>query len=74
MEDELKPCPFCGGKAFFYKRHDGQMYKYWNTVECVDCEASIAEDGIHFYTDPKIEGEQEEIEKELLEKWNRRIQ
>lgn len=34
MSDELKPCPFCGGKA---------RYRTGVGVECSDCFASIVE-------------------------------
>jgi Lar family restriction alleviation protein len=38
MSDDLKPCPFCGGEAYFAvgKIVDG---KYWHYVECVQCGA-----------------------------------
>jgi Lar family restriction alleviation protein len=39
MSDDLKPCPFCGGKAehSIGKTGDG---KPWHYVECVDCGAT----------------------------------
>lgn len=36
MSDELKPCPFCGGKAFW----DGHIDEYgqaWDVVSCARC-------------------------------------
>lgn len=35
MSDELKPCPFCGGRAELY----GSWQDSW-IVECVKCHAS----------------------------------
>ena len=38
MRRELKPCPFCGGKADLY------VYKWWGTaygVECQKCKGLI---------------------------------
>jgi len=39
MSEDLKPCPFCGGKAehSIGKTGDG---KPWHYVECVDCGAT----------------------------------
>lgn len=39
MNDDLKPCPFCGGRAehSIGKTGDG---KPWHYVECVDCGAT----------------------------------
>jgi Lar family restriction alleviation protein len=44
MATELKPCPFCGGRA----ETDYGYYDYnWHGVHCVDCGAYVctAEDG-----------------------------
>jgi Lar family restriction alleviation protein len=35
---ELKPCPFCGGKAEFYLVQTGDG-KDWHYLECAQCEA-----------------------------------
>lgn len=38
-EPELRPCPFCGGKARAVNKMSGR----W--VECTQCPASIYQDG-----------------------------
>lgn len=56
---ELKPCPFCGGKA---KRRYEMPY---NWVECAKCHASS----------PLIVDayEQRDGKKEAVDAWNRRV-
>lgn len=70
---ELRVCPFCGGAAFFDRKFDRQLYKFSYCIECVDCEAIIVEDEFHLSTDALLDGEEDEIKKELTKKWNRRI-
>ena len=56
---ELKPCPFCGGRAFpteFTYSLDPGYVKVWS-VDCVNCMSQTAE----FVT-----------EKEAIEAWNKR--
>jgi len=42
MDEELGPCPFCGGKAFLdaflFNRTNGYQYQY--KIECSECNAS----------------------------------
>jgi Lar family restriction alleviation protein len=37
MSEDLKPCPFCGGKAW-YNNHGNGTFAEW--YECEDCGAS----------------------------------
>ena len=57
MNEELKPCPFCGGKA---ERKEGRMlldsYNYWY-IECECCHT-------------KSMGYR--VPKEAIKAWNRR--
>ena len=71
---ELKRCPFCGGEAFIVNERDGEWYHEWYEVKCADCEAQI-EDDRYFMCDREEPSEEEmrQIEKELAEKWNRRV-
>lgn len=41
MSEELKPCPFCGGRAVESETHAAQHW--WYSVECLLCGAEITE-------------------------------
>lgn len=61
MSEELKPCPFCGGKA---ERHeitedDGLDNQGGSVISCQKCQASSA---VEF-----------EFKETLVERWNRRL-
>lgn len=75
---ELKPCPFCGSKNLHFfdreaiisvhrydRRHPEQLssYPYQTWIECRDCGAEIRSKG-GYWARP--------LEREVLEKWNRR--
>lgn len=64
MSEELKPCPFCGGKAVIevieLHRHiicKMPVYKGGAFIECTECGCAISG----------------ETETEATEKWNRRL-
>ena len=61
--DELKPCPFCGGRAEQFIRYmpDNTNYYY---IMCSKCKASSNE----FFSYFGYEGMQESVEA-----WNRRV-
>ncbi len=56
-ENELLPCPFCGGKAEM--QYTQRQYDFYDAVECQNCGASIAS-ALFYKTDCK-------------ERWNRRV-
>lgn len=58
---ELKPCPFCGGKAFFDKLYDAYGVEEY-CIACTDCDCvfTVA------YKNPD--------KSDLAEAWNRRVQ
>ena len=57
---ELKPCPFCGGKALYGKYEEGTDYIYtYHRIECVKCGANID----HNY-----------ISENVIKKWNNRYE
>ncbi len=66
MNEELKPCPFCGGKA--QKNSYPLDYPNWNTgarVYCLSCGAEIEVLG-------NINTVKEDQEK-VVKLWNRRV-
>ena len=56
---ELKPCPFCGGKASV-RRHSNKWIDWW-LVSCPYCHISQIGNGYEF-------------EFEAIEAWNRRAE
>lgn len=42
QQEELKPCPFCGGKSYKHENKSGAVSRY--IIECYDCRASSAYD------------------------------
>lgn len=68
METELKPCPFCGGKAEFIDESDDWYSKYavddeWASllimVRCVKCGANIQADD-------------NDAKEDVIDQWNTR--
>ena len=48
MENKLKPCPFCGGKAASHLLEEGTIevgQLEQNTVFCIECDASVCRAG-----------------------------
>ena len=62
---ELKPCPFCGGKAYMAQNYLGQKY-----VRCPECGACVFGKDTDDFRISKM-GE-EKAEKAAAESWNRR--
>lgn len=58
MNKELKPCPFCGGKAEIISEETYSGHNlFW--VECIECDCRTSD--------------YEDNEKEAIESWNRRV-
>ena len=60
MTEELKPCPFCGGKVDLIPNINTAGKNLFN-IYCVRCDYEFA----HFCVDSSM--------KSLIEKWNRRV-
>lgn len=63
---KLKPCPFCGGEAYFRKRNINGSAFDMMLVECKNCGASPYAISVYMY-DTK-----ENKRAAIAEKWNRR--
>lgn len=62
--DELKPCPFCGGEAYY--SFDGKYY--WH-VTCFDCGATVALPYTDYYYSEKMKASRDAV----IKKWNKRV-
>lgn len=60
--DELKPCPFCGGEAY-YSYNDGSWY-----VACFDCGSKAFESMAFGYPPSNMK----ERRNEAIKRWNKR--
>lgn len=66
MENDLKPCPFCGGEAYMAQNYLGQKY-----VRCVECGAGVWGKDTDDWSISKM-GEKR-AEKAAADAWNRRV-
>ena len=67
--DDLKKCPFCGGKAEFFFRGDERKGGYLS-VRCVTCKASA---GLTYYRGEPVYNWENTIGAEKVAyAWNRR--
>lgn len=65
--EELKPCPFCGGKALYELYHTVDGF-YMPVMFCNWCKALVTFEGYEDY----VGSGQHDGMKELREAWNRR--
>ena len=72
--DELKPCPFCGGKPYLETRHRA-FIKAQTTrvafVRCTECEARTQRFELQAFGHTSYS---EEANKKAIEAWNRRAE
>ena len=61
VEETLKPCPFCGGRAYVSAHADVLFTKHWYSIRCFNCDA----DTYWYYHCKTAE--------EAAEKWNKRV-
>lgn len=66
---ELKPCPFCGGRARLFRigHQNGTAFDDWG-IECVSCGAMPWAFSVYQFED------QAEIHEKCAAKWNRRAE
>ena len=76
--EELKPCPFCGGKARLYTTESRQSYRR-AVVKCQQCRCEIRAEGggFHDFGEGKTEMEKRALSNEAakanaIAAWNRR--
>lgn len=63
MSEELKPCPFCGGNAYFYQIVDEESDDFGG--QCVVCTSCNASSHLAFACGDSVKGK-------LTESWNTR--
>lgn len=56
--EELKPCPFCGGEAVIWTMDEFDDGDFYYRAECRNCQAGF--------------GVNHETKEEAIESWNRR--
>lgn len=65
MSEELKPCPFCGGKAEMnYERIPGEDKGFWAQIICCNC---------HGRSGGTWAGSYNAAERKEVKAWNRRV-
>jgi Lar family restriction alleviation protein len=66
MQNELKPCPFCGGKAemLHWRASVNGKTIYPYRVRCIECKTCVGSSSLKYIT---------LTEEDAREKWNRRV-
>lgn len=64
MNEHLKECPFCGGKASLSQGKKGSMFHHY--VECLECEAMSA------FSENTVKKRDTTSEIQAAYMWNRR--
>lgn len=71
MQNELKPCPFCGGEVSIALT--GQGIINWLFVTHKNCNCRVFMESDRFYIDhDNVDSEREKAMHNLVEAWNRR--
>lgn len=72
-EKELKPCPFCGGKAFLKDGKPETFGTFEALVICKNCSASVVGvSRINFATHRFEKNGYDTAQKQAVKAWNRR--
>lgn len=73
-EKELKPCPFCGGKAILTDGKPKTFGTFEALVICKDCSASVVGvSSINFSTRKFEENGYDIAREQAIKAWNRRV-
>lgn len=74
MAEQIKQCPFCGGKAKVQKsRFDRSAEGYsQQEVICTQCGVHVLGEAFNFYAVKYNKDEPQDV-KSAIEKWNRRV-
>lgn len=78
MSEELKPCPFCGGKAELYQNEWADTGYEEHIIQCKKCPVEIFSDIISTQDGTEAGIKKTKIEsrrelKKLITTWNKRI-
>lgn len=69
---ELKPCPFCGGKAYLERHHRAFINGETSIVTYVRCTVCNARSGREKIADYGRTSRSSEAERKVIEAWNKR--
>lgn len=72
MSEEIKPCPFCGGKGSVSDLDWESGYKAFVDVSCDSCGAATGCITFNTYYNCKGGVEREMYERQAIGKWNQR--
>ena len=73
MENELKPCPFCGGKAYLESRHRAFIDAKTTLVAFVRCKSCNARTQRFKLEDFGRTSYSRLANRKAIEAWNRRV-
>ena len=63
--EELKPCPFCGGKASWYYSGSVTRGRFDITIACSHCGITMKQSTLRYGL--------EWLQEKMIEKWNNRV-
>jgi len=73
MNNELKPCPLCGGKAFFTSFERGSEWSGEWEIDCPSCGLSLRTYYLLDQAKPKKKDSKAFNRELAITRWNRRV-
>ena len=73
MNNELKPCPLCGGKPFLDCYEDSIAWNGEYTIDCSSCGLSLKTSFIRDIAKPKMKDSKAFNRELAITRWNRRV-